>query len=201
MFLSGATKLLSGDPTWRHLAALDYHFETQPLPPWTAWYAHQLPGGIHRVGTAGMFVVELVAPWLLFAPARFRTARYAGIGLLVLLQTAIALTGNYGFFNLLAIVLCIPALDDRLLGRVIPLWRTPEGQGDAGPRASVVAVASPAILLSERSQLLGRDRLHLAERARHSARAPLGHGHTRRRRTVPVRQWVRLVSRDDHPAA
>jgi lipase maturation factor 1 len=32
MFLSGATKLLSGDPTARHLTALSFHFETQPLP-------------------------------------------------------------------------------------------------------------------------------------------------------------------------
>src|SRR5581483_3080688 len=64
MFLSGATKLLSGDPTWRHLTALDYHFETQPLPPWTAWYAHHLPGGVHRAATLGMFAVELLVPWL-----------------------------------------------------------------------------------------------------------------------------------------
>ncbi len=39
MFLSGITKLASGDPAWRHLTALDYHFWTQPLPPWTAWYS------------------------------------------------------------------------------------------------------------------------------------------------------------------
>ena len=32
MFLSGAVKLLSGDPTWRDLTALEYHYWTQPLP-------------------------------------------------------------------------------------------------------------------------------------------------------------------------
>ena len=51
MFLSGATKLLSGDPTWRHLTALDYHFETQPLPTWVGWYAHHQPAGLHRLAT------------------------------------------------------------------------------------------------------------------------------------------------------
>src|SRR4051812_2755243 len=51
MFLSGVPKLLSGDPTWRHLPALDYHFEPQPLPPWTAWYAHHQPAGLHHVAT------------------------------------------------------------------------------------------------------------------------------------------------------
>src|SRR2546422_11419076 len=48
MFLSGITKLASGDPTWRDLTALDYHFWTQPLPPWTAWYAHWLPRSEER---------------------------------------------------------------------------------------------------------------------------------------------------------
>src|SRR5262249_48611371 len=31
MFLSGAVKLLSGDPSWRNLTAMHYHYETQPL--------------------------------------------------------------------------------------------------------------------------------------------------------------------------
>ena len=146
MFLSGATKLLSGDPTWRHLTALDYHFETQPLPPWTAWYAHRLPGGLHRAGTAGMFVIELVAPWLVLAPSRFRAMRHGGIALLVLLQAAIALTGNYGFFNLLAIVLCIAALDDRLLRRVLPLEFTPGGR-ERRAWGTLVTAAAPVLFL------------------------------------------------------
>src|SRR5881392_3070107 len=102
MFLSGITKLASGDPTWRHLTALDYHFETQPLPTWVGWYAHQQPSVVHRAETAVMFLIELGAPWLLLAPSRLRRLRYVGVGALVLLQTGIALTGNYGFFNLLA---------------------------------------------------------------------------------------------------
>src|SRR5947209_3259313 len=61
MFLSGITKLVSGDPTWRHLTALDYHFWTQPLPPWTAWYAQQLPGRVHQGMTLGMFAIELLS--------------------------------------------------------------------------------------------------------------------------------------------
>src|SRR5205085_1660720 len=34
MFMSGLVKLLSGDPVWRNLTALRYHYETQPLPTW-----------------------------------------------------------------------------------------------------------------------------------------------------------------------
>ena len=31
MFMGGVVKLTSGDPTWRQLTTLDYHFETQGL--------------------------------------------------------------------------------------------------------------------------------------------------------------------------
>jgi len=148
MFLSGATKLLSGDPTWWRLTALDYHFETQPLPTWVGWYAHQLPGWVHRIQTAIMFAIELGAPWLLFVPDRYRRLRYVGVGGLVLLQAGIALTGNYGFFNLLAVVLCVPALDDRVIGRFLPVRL--ESAGSAAPwrHAALVAVVGPIALLS-----------------------------------------------------
>ena len=44
MLLSGAVKLLSGDAAWRSLAALNFHYYTQPLPTPLAWYMQQLPG-------------------------------------------------------------------------------------------------------------------------------------------------------------
>jgi lipase maturation factor 1 len=144
MFLSGVTKLLSGDPTWRSLTALDYHFETQPLPPWTAWYAHQLPSALHRAATLGMFAGELVAPWFLFAPARLRNLRLAACAALVLLQLGIAATGNYGFFNLLAIVLCVPVLDDTVLRRVVPLRIVAEDT-ESSRRRKVLSVAVPVL--------------------------------------------------------
>ncbi len=145
IFLSGLTKLLSGDPTWRTATALDYHFETQPLPPWTAWYAHHFPSGVHRAATIVMFLVELVAPWLLFAPARLRSLRIAGCAAIVLFQLGIAATGNYGFFNLLTIVLCVPVLDDALLGRLLPLRLAAEA-GESRPRRLLIGVVAPVLL-------------------------------------------------------
>ena len=50
-------------------------------------------------------------------------AHMAALGV-VILQLLIVATGNYGFFNLLAIVLCIPLLDDSMLPR---LWPAPRG--------------------------------------------------------------------------
>jgi lipase maturation factor 1 len=150
MFLSGLTKLASGDPTWRHLTALDYHFWTQPLPTWPAWYAHWLPQWMHRGMTLAIVAIELLVPWLIFVPERWagrgsRRARHAACALLVLGQLAIALTGNYGFFNLLAIVLCLSLLDDAVLGRVLPLRLA---AGDPEPRWKQYAIRGFAPLLA-----------------------------------------------------
>jgi hypothetical protein len=104
MFMSGLVKLLSGDPTWRDLTALHYHYLTQPLPTPVAWYMDQLPLWFQKASTAFVFFVELLVPFLIFAPTK---PRRIAAGLLIGLQALILLTGNYTFFNLLAIALCI----------------------------------------------------------------------------------------------
>jgi len=119
-FLSGITKMLSGDPTWANWTALSYHYETQPLPAWTSWFMYQLPASAHYWATAGTVFVELGAAWLILLPARFARARFIACLLMILLQAGIAATGNYGFFNLLTIVLYLSLLDDRTLGRFLP---------------------------------------------------------------------------------
>jgi predicted DCC family thiol-disulfide oxidoreductase YuxK len=117
MFLSGAVKLLSGDPSWRSLTALNYHYWTQPIPTPVGWYAAQLPAWFQILSTAIMFAVELAVPFLIFAPRRFR--HFAAM-VIASLELLIALTGNYAFFNLLTIALCILLLDDSFFGRSLP---------------------------------------------------------------------------------
>lgn len=114
MLGSGAVKLLSGDPTWRDLSALEFHYWTQPLPPFVAHYAMDLPAWFHRASVAAMFAIELLLPPLIFGPRRARQVAAAGFALL---QLSIIVTGNYGFFNLLTLVLCLPLLDDAALPR------------------------------------------------------------------------------------
>jgi predicted DCC family thiol-disulfide oxidoreductase YuxK len=109
MVSSAAVKLTSGDASWHNLTALEYHYETQCLPPWTAWYGHHLPAGFQHFSAAIMMGIEGLVPFLLFAPRRIR---FAGLAALIGLQLLIAITGNYGFFNLLSIALCLLALDD-----------------------------------------------------------------------------------------
>jgi len=108
MFESGAVKLLSGDPAWRGLSALTYHYETQPLPTAIAWYVHQLPALFQKISVVGVFVIELIVPWFFFATRRLRViAAWATIAF----QLLIALTGNYTFFNLLTMALCVPLFE------------------------------------------------------------------------------------------
>ena len=100
-----------GSNTWRDFTALDYHYWTQPLPhPLSAWI-HSLPRWFDEFSLVSMYAVELALPFLLFFPGNIR--RIALLGQL-LLQFAILLSGNYGFFNLLTMVLCIPLCDDRM---------------------------------------------------------------------------------------
>ncbi len=129
-FLSGITKLLSGDETWWGLTALRFHYETQPIPTWVGWYAHQAPAWLATLSTGVMFAIELAVPFVILFPPRFRRARAAGVSLLCLLQALIALTGNYGFFNLLTVVLYLSLLDDATIERVVP------GIGARGPGPS-----------------------------------------------------------------
>jgi hypothetical protein len=109
MFASGVVKLSSGDPNWRNLTALAWHYETQPLPNPLSWYLHQLPLAAHKAVCLATFAIELGAPFLIFAPGRLRRIAFVA---LAGLQLGFGLTGNYGFFNLLTIALCLPLLED-----------------------------------------------------------------------------------------
>jgi len=117
IFSSGCVKLLSGDPNWRNLTALTFHYQTQPLPTWIGWYAQQLPLWFQKFSCAVMFTIELGAPFLIFAPRRIR---FFGGAAIVFLQILILLTGNYTFFNFLTIALCLLLLDDFVLQKILP---------------------------------------------------------------------------------
>ena len=141
MFASGVVKLASGDPVWRNLTALAYHYETQPLPMWTSWYAHHLPLAVHRFSCAAMFGVELVLPFFIFGPKIFRRTAAGGI---ILFQLLILATGNYAFFNWLTIGLCVLLLDDACWPQA--LRRRVESAASPGQRPS--ARGWPAWLLA-----------------------------------------------------
>ncbi len=116
-FESGIVKVSWGDPTWHNLTALDFHFYTQPLPTWMAWYAQQLPSWFKKLSVLGTYVLEIGFPLLIFGPPSVRLVAFAGM---VFLQLLIFATGNYNFFNLLTLALACLLIDDAGWARVLP---------------------------------------------------------------------------------
>jgi predicted DCC family thiol-disulfide oxidoreductase YuxK len=114
MLMSGVVKLTSHDDSWWNLTALDYHYWTQPLPTVIGWWSDQHPEWFKKCSVAFCLVVEIVGPFFIWAPRRLR---HIAAGFLVFLQLAIAATGNYCFFNLLTIALCLLLIDDTFWSR------------------------------------------------------------------------------------
>jgi lipase maturation factor 1 len=122
MLMSGVVKLTSGDDSWgwlnhsfhwNALTALDYHYWSQPLPTVFAWWADKSPEWFKQFSVAFCLAVEIIVPFFIWAPRR---PRLLAVGLMIFLQIIIALTGNYCFFNLLTIALCLLLIDDGAIG-------------------------------------------------------------------------------------
>ncbi len=123
ILMSGVVKLTSGDDSWgwvNHsfhwsaLTALDYHYWSQPLPTVFGWWADKSPEWFKHFSVAFCLAVEIIVPFFIWAPRR---PRLIAAGLMIFLQLAIAITGNYCFFNLLTIALCLLLIDDASIGR------------------------------------------------------------------------------------
>src|SRR5882724_5602181 len=113
ILMSGMVKLTSGDDCWWNLTALDYHYWSQPLPTVFGWWADKSPEWFKHFSVAFCLVVEIIIPFFIWAPRR---PRLIAAGLMIFLQFAIAITGNYCFFNLLTIALCLLLIDDAAVG-------------------------------------------------------------------------------------
>src|SRR5882724_8441119 len=121
MLMSGVVKLTSGDVSWgwlNHsfhwsaLTALNYHYWSQPLPTVFSWWADKTPEWFKHFSVAFCLAGEIIAPFFIWAPRR---PRLVAAGLMIFLQMVIALTGNYCFFNLLTLALCLLLIDDGLV--------------------------------------------------------------------------------------
>jgi lipase maturation factor 1 len=149
-FMSGAFKLLSGDPSWSGLTTLDYYFQTQPLPHTGSWYAHLLPEWMLKTGTGLTLFSELIVPFFIFLPRPFRLA---AVAITLLMQLLIIATSNHNFINLLTILLCLFLLDDRIVVRLLP--RRTAGLQPRRPGRVNGLLVSLAALLIVPSSLIG----------------------------------------------
>ena len=137
MLMSGVVKLTSGDDSWWNLSALDYHYWTQPLPTALGWWADQHGEWFKKFSVAFCLVVEIVAPFFIWAPRRFR---HIAAVFLIVLQVVIAATGNYCFFNLLTVALCLLLLDDSVFRKVGTARCAVRGPRSARPLPALVVL-------------------------------------------------------------
>lgn len=133
---------LRGDRCWRRLTCLDYHHETQPLPNPLSWYFHRLPRPLHRVEVLANHATQLVIPFGLLAPQPLATVAAA---MVIVTQGWLMVSGNYSWLNLLTITVAIPALPDRVWGRL--LGAVPSDPG-APPLWFGVAVLAMALVVA-----------------------------------------------------
>ena len=130
-FGAGMIKLRGGRE-WRDLTALFYHHETQPMPNPVSWFVHHLPRWFHRGEVLANHTVQLIAPFLLFAP---QPVASIAAGVIVLSQLWLVLTGNFAWLNWITIVLAAAAVDDAAFrwvgGLFVPALRAPESAAPA----------------------------------------------------------------------
>ncbi|WP_232685745.1 lipase maturation factor family protein [Halobacterium zhouii] len=146
MFGAGLIKL-RGDDCWRNLTAMDYHYETQPIPNPGSWFAHHLPDRFHRVETLGNHVVELAIPFLYFAPQPWAAA--AGVAT-ILFQGWLMVTGNFSWLNALTIVLATSTFSDGVLADALLVSAPATVPAPLFLQAAALLVAGLVLALSVR---------------------------------------------------
>ncbi len=87
---------------------IKYFLMNKPMVTRIGWRIAHLPDWVHRLSLVALAFIELVCPFLVLFPGPARLIGAAGVmGLMV----AIQLSGNFGYFNLLTVVLCLSCLD------------------------------------------------------------------------------------------
>jgi hypothetical protein len=125
---SGVVKILSGDPEWRNLTAMDQYYQNGPLPTWIGWYVQHLPHRFHAATVYATLALELGLVWMLFMPRRWRIVCFF---IVTPWQLGVILTANYTFLNYLVLAMGFLLLDDGFIlgilaepwsGRMSVLW-------------------------------------------------------------------------------
>jgi lipase maturation factor 1 len=145
-FESGIGKLLSGDPEWRHLTAMDEYYQNGPLPTWIGWYVEHLPHWFHVATAGGTLVMEIGIVWMLLLPRRLRLICFF---IVTPWEMGVILTANYAFLNYLVLVLGFLLLDDRSVRWLVPArFRASLDAVPAQEQASIAKEEQPISILA-----------------------------------------------------
>jgi hypothetical protein len=137
---------MRGDPCWRDLTCLYYHYETQPLPNPLSWYFHHLPQWWHKTCVLFTHFGELIVPWFLFAPWR-KIRAVTGL-VMIYFQLTLIVSGNLSWLNYITIALCIPCFDDAMLSRVFRVQRIEPTYSPLAHRIAVYVLLAAVLVFS-----------------------------------------------------
>src|ERR1039458_34846 len=144
MFGAGLIKM-RGDPCWRDLTCLNYHYETQPMPGPLSCFFHWAPAWFHKSGVLFNHFSELVVPFGYFLPQPI--AAIAG-AITIAFQSLIFAGGNLSWLNALTMVLAVSTFDDRFLARFLPMRAPATGRPALAHRLATIGVGILVAILS-----------------------------------------------------
>lgn len=144
-FQSGMVKILSGDPQWRNMTAMDEYYQNSPLPSWVGWYVEHLPHRFHAGTVVLTLVLEFGLVWMMFFGRRMR---WICFWIATVWEAGVILTGNYAFLNYLVLSLGILLVDDVYLRRWVPARWALAQEGVEGENKPALAAHFESVKLA-----------------------------------------------------
>ncbi len=112
-FSMGVIKFYNPHETWTSFTFFDTFFQAQPMPTPIAKIFHQTPQLLKSIAIVFIFIGELLVPFFVFGK---KYLRWLSVLTFVMISVLIQLNGNYGYFNVLSIVLALTIFKDADLG-------------------------------------------------------------------------------------
>lgn len=106
-FCMGVNKFFLPDEVWTSFTFFDYFFHAQPMPTPLATVFEYSSELLKKLAIAALFVGEIIIPFFVFGGRRCRIVAFVNF---VAISILIQLNGNYGYFNVLSVVVAIPLL-------------------------------------------------------------------------------------------
>lgn len=108
-FCMGINKFYMPVDVWSHFTFFDHFFQAQPMPSPAAALFNQAPQFLKTVAIVSLGISEVLVPFFVFGKKLWRLIAFWTF---ILISFLIQLNGNYGYFNVLSVVLAIVILND-----------------------------------------------------------------------------------------
>lgn len=123
-FSMGMVKFYFPGSTWTDFTFFENFFPFQPMPTPLAFVFWKFPHWTHAVGEFWLLISQLVFPFFVWGGKKMRVLAFLSF---LTTSVLIMLCGNYGYFNILSIVVALPLLPDSIFSRQLVIPTTNNG--------------------------------------------------------------------------